>query len=928
MKGLILFVIWFLCFQNLYAQHTDKFSITFDETSLKEALLELENLTHQDYYFQESWLEDIKVSGAFKSQTLDFILKTILQDTSLNYLIYNDTVIFTQNSLIVDTLPSVFFNEDLKSAEDSISDTESNLDSINSRTPVLIKQYTNVKIRTGGTVVAIGKASKSAVKKRYKITGLVKDLNTNRPIPDLIVNVVSKDINAVTDSNGNYELKLPSGSYIIETKSIAYETNAQEVVVYGDGNLDFSLIESLTLLDEVLIENDRDANVKEVMSGVTSIDVEAIKTVPLILGERDVLKVATTMPGIKTNGEGALGYNVRGGKTDQNLILMDDAVMYNPSHFFGIFSAINPFTTGSVNIYKGSVPAEFGGRLSSVIDMTTKSSNTEKFSAEGSIGPVTGNLAVEVPIAKNKSSIIAGVRATYSDWILNTIDEETISNSEASFYDGIIKYSSKIDDKNDVSAMGFYSKDKFSITSDSLFDYSNRLASLKWNHTFDNKNRGTITLANTQYKFKITYDSDFNNDFGYDYTLNETELKLNMKYLMSKQHKFDYGISSKLYNIEPGNIKPLDENSNVESNRIEKEKALESAIFISDLFKINDKLSLDLGLRYSLYFALGPGDYNVYDSSQPKSDNSVIETKSFENNAIVKTYGGLEYRLSGRYFLSPTLSVKGSYNKTLQYIHLLSSNTTMSPVDTWKLSDLNIKPQVAHQVSFGIFKNFSDNNYELSFETYYKKMSDILDFKIGAQLSLNENIETEVLQGKGKAYGLELLVKKNNGKLNGWLSYSYSRSLIQLQSQFLTETINNGNYFPANYDRPHDFNIVSNFRLTKRYSFSMNFNYQTGRPLTYPVGKFIFNGTEQVIYSDRNKARIPDYYRLDLGVNIEGSHKLEKLAHSFINISVYNVLGRSNPYSVFYVNNEGSIQAYKTSIFAIPIPTITYNFKF
>lgn len=602
--------------------------------------------------------------------------------------------------------------------------------------------------------------------------------------------------------------------------------------------------------------------------------------------------------------------------------------MYNPSHFFGIFSAINPFATRSVNIYKGSIPAEFGGRLSSVIDITSKTANVEKFSGEGSIGPITGNLTVELPINKGKSSIIAGVRATYSDWILKSIDDESISNSEASFYDGIIKYNSEIDDKNDISAMAYYSKDKFSITSDSVFNYSNRLASLKWNHTFDQKNRGTMSLVNSQYKFKITYDSGFSNDFDYDYALNETQLKLKMKFLYNKQHKFDYGISGKLYNIEPGNIVPLDENSNVEANSIQKEKALESAIFVSDLFEINDKLSVDLGLRYSFYAALGPGDYNIYDPSQPKSENSVIETKTYDNNEVVKTYGGLEYRFSARYFLSPTLSIKAGYNKTIQYIHLLSSNTTMSPVDTWKLSDINIKPQKAHQVSLGVFKNLSDDAYELSFESYYKQMTDLLDFKIGAQLNLNNNVETEVLQGNGKAYGLEFLFKKNKGKLNGWVSYSYSRSLIQLESQFLTETINDGDYFPANYDRPHDFNIVSNFRLTQRYSFSMNFNYQTGRPLTYPVGKFIFNGAEQVIYSDRNTARIPDYYRLDIGVNIEGTHKLEKLAHSFFNISVYNVLGRSNPYSVYFVNDQGSIQAYKTSIFAIPIPTITYNFKF
>ena len=928
MKRLSFIIILFFFFQHLQGQNEQNFSISFEEVSLKVALLELEELTNYDYYFQESWLLGLKVSGNFKSQPLNIILETLLNETNINYLIYENAVVLTNNNFIISKLPDYYFNQDISETKEVIVNVEEEEDTVQSKIPVLLKQYSNERNNERNALIAIGKADKSVIKKRYKISGQVLDLATNKPISDLIVNVVNVNVNAVTDNNGNYELKLPSGSYRIETKSIAYQSDIKNVVIYGDGVLDFSLVESLTLLEEVFIENQRDANVKEVMSGITSIDIESIKTIPLVLGERDVLKVATTMPGVKTNGEGALGFNVRGGKTDQNLILLDDAVMYNPSHFFGVFSAINPFTTGGVNIYKGSIPAEFGGRLSSVIDMTTKSPNVEKFSGEGSVGPVTANLAAEFPIQKGKSSIMAGVRATYSDWILKNINEESISNSEASFYDGIVKYSSKINENNSLDAMAFYSKDKFSITSDSIFNYSNRLASVKWNHTFNEKIRGTVSLVNSQYKFKITYDSNFNNDFVYDYTLNETQVKFNFKHLLNKKHKFNYGFSSKLYNIEPGNISPLDNTSNVEVNNIDREKALESALFFSDLFKVNDKLLFDLGIRYSLYNALGPGDYNIYDPNEPISENSVIETKSFGNNKVVKTYGGLEYRFSGRYFLSPTLSLKASYNKTIQYIHLLSSNTTMSPVDTWKLSDLNIKPQEAHQLSFGVFKNFSDNNYELSIETYYKKMVDILDFKIGAQLSLNDNIETELLQGQGKAYGLEFLLKKNQGKLNGWLSYSYSRSLIQLKSQFLTETINDGDYFPSNYDRPHDFNLVSNFRLTKRYSFSMNFNYQTGRPLTYPVGEFMFNGTEQVIYSDRNKARIPDYYRLDLGVNIEGSHKLEKLAHSFINISVYNVLGRSNPYSVFFVNNEGSINAYKTSIFAIPIPTITYNFKF
>ncbi len=928
MRKSVLFIIMLLVITSAFSQEQPKITINFNQTPLKEALLKLEIESGFKFYFQESWFSgNTTVSANYNKSSLTEILQGILGDSALNFLIQNNAVIFTKNSFIYSKLPDNYFNEDRKNTSDVIAESSEDVD-LAPETPVLQKDYGSEQSSGKNKYTAIGKADLKDSKSLHTISGSVTDFANGRAVQDIVVAVKGRNTNAVTDENGNYSIKLPKGTYQLYTKSLGYENTVRNIVVYGSGSLDFDVQESLTQLKEVVIASNKDDNIKQAMAGITSIDVKEIKNIPLILGERDVLKVATTMPGVKTAGEGALGYNVRGGKTDQNLILFDNAVMYNPSHFFGIFSAINPFATGSAKIYKGTIPAEFGGRLSSVIDIETKESNTEKFSGEASIGPVTGNLTLETPIIKEKSSLMTGVRATYSDWLLKTIDEPSVKNSQASFYDAVIKYNHKINDNNNIKATAYFSNDKFSITSDSVFKYNNRLASLEWNHTFNSKNRGALQLVNSQYKFNVGYENTFNRNFDYNYSLNESELKVIMKYLYSKAHKFDYGISAKIYGVEPGEIEPLGNNSTVEFKRIEKEKGLESALFISDLFEVNEKLSFDIGLRYSTYASLGGGTQNIYAANQPLSNESVIETRTYGNNEVIETYGGLEPRLSFRYFLSPSLSVKGGYNKTIQYIHLLSSNTTMSPVDTWKLSDLNIEPQKAHQFSLGLFKNFGGEMYEVSFDTYYKKMEAILDFKIGAELSLNENIETELLQGEGRAYGLEFLLKKRTGRLNGWVGYSYSKSEIKLDSQFLTERVNNGEFFASNYDRPHDFNIVSNFKLTKRYSFSMNFNYQTGRPITYPVGKFIFNGTEQIIYSDRNAERIPDYYRLDLGVNIEGNHKIKKFAHSFWNISVYNVLGRSNPYSVYFVNEQGSIKAYKTSIFAVPIPTITYNFKF
>lgn len=928
MKKSVLIALMLFTITSVFSQEPSAITINFDHISLKEALIKLEGQSGYKFYFQDHWFQDSQpISRTYTQQSLNKILDSLLNDSNLNFLVHNNAVIFTKNSIIYSELPPNYFIDETKASNASHIENSEDIDA-NVEAPILQKDYVREQNSNKIEYIAIGRADIQKSSKLHIISGTVTDFITKKTVPDIVVAVQGRSTNTVTDEKGRYSLKLPQGTYQLFTKSLAYENAIKNIVVYGSGEIDFDLVESLNQLGEIVIASNRRDNIKEAMVGITTIDVKEIKNIPLVLGERDVLKVATTMPGIKTAGEGAMGINVRGGKTDQNLILFDNAVMYNTSHFFGIFSAINPFATGNVKIYKATIPAEFGGRLSSVIDIETKESNTEKFAGEASIGPVTGNLNLETPIIKNKSSLMTGVRATYSNWLLKTINEESVKNSEVSFYDAVIKYNHKFNDNDNIKAMVYFSNDRFSITSDSIFQYKNRLASIEWNHTFNSKNRGTIQFANTQYQFNIGYENAYNTNFDYNYSINESELKFLMKYLHNKTHKFDYGMSAKLYGVEPGQIKPLGNNSIIDFKRIEQEKGLESAVFISDLLEINEKLSFNVGLRYSIYAALGEGTQNRYAPDQPLTNENVIETVTYGTNEVIKTYGGFEPRVSFRYFLTPSLSLKGGYNKTIQYIHLLSSNTTMSPVDTWKLSDLNIEPQKGHQFSLGFFKNFEDDMYEASIDTYYKKMNNILDFKIGAELSLNENIETELLQGEGRAYGVELLLKKKSGRFNGWMGYSYSRSETKLNSNFLTERVNNGEFFASNHDRPHDFNVVSNFKLTKRYSFSMNFNYQTGRPITYPVGKFIYNGTEQIIYSDRNAQRIPDYYRLDLGINIEGNHKIKKLAHSFWNISVYNVLGRSNPYSVYFVNNEGKINAYKTSIFAIPIPTITYNFKF
>lgn len=435
-------------------------------------------------------------------------------------------------------------------------------------------------------------------------------------------------------------------------------------------------------------------------------------------------------------------------------------------------------------------------------------------------------------------------------------------------------------------------------------------------------------MTNSNYRFNIDYENNFRDNFNSGYQINETEVKLDMKHILSSKHQFDYGVSGKLYQIDPGFIEPIGEDSELLPVSLSREKGLESGIWVADDFKVNDQLLLSAGVRYSLFTALGPDTVRFYEEGNAKADNTVVSQEEYSNNEPIQTYSGPEFRLSGRYYLLPDLSLKASYNNTYQYIHTLSNNVTVSPTDTYRLSGYHIQPQRAQQYSLGLFKNFENDEIETSIEGYYKTSENMLDFKTGANLFLNEFVETEVIQGQGKSYGVELLLKKKAGDLNGWIGYTYSRSFLKLDGEFREERVNSGEYFPSNYDKPHDLSIVANYKLTQRFSFSANFIYQTGRPITYPVGQYSYDGSEYVLYSNRNQFRIPDYYRLDLSFNLEGNHKLQKLGHSFWNFSVYNVLGRNNPYSVYFVTKDGEIEGRQSSIFAVPVPTISYNFKF
>jgi hypothetical protein len=581
---------------------------------------------------------------------------------------------------------------------------------------------------------------------------------------------------------------------------------------------------------------------------------------------------------------------------------------------------------GQVNIYKGSVPAPYGGRLSSVFDLRTKDADLEETSGELSLGPVTFNGVIKTPLSKGKSSMITGVRGAYSDWLLKRLKDENLQNTKANFYDVINKIHVENEKGSKLDVTAYYSKDQFNATRDSLFSYSNLMLSVNYRKNIRNKVFKT-TASVSDYRHQIDYSGNAQNGFIQNYGINHINLLTSLSKISDK-HQIEYGNTTSIYNIQPGSLDPRTIEDQIEPLQLENEQAIEGALFASDVWKVNDQLEVNGAIRLPYYLSLGPKEVNTYETGLPLLGSSVTGSERVESGQIESSFFGAELRLSARYLVSDYASIKLGLNNAYQYLHTLSNNTAASPFDSWRLSNRYVRPQEAQQVSFGYAYREESDAYDLTFDLYYKKYENLTDLKTGANTQLVPNIETQLIQGDGKAYGAEFMIRKNRGDLNGWVSYTYSRSLIRLNSDYPSERVNQGSFFASNFDKPHDLNIVANYKLTRRFSLSGNFTYQTGRPITIPTGKYDLNGVTYVTYSRRNEFRIPDYMRFDIGFNVEGNHKLNKLAHSFWSISVYNILGRNNPYSMFFVNEDNRIKAYQVSIFARAIPSISYNLKF
>jgi hypothetical protein len=905
-------------FKMVSAQDVDKktISVNFQQASIEQFVTDLETKTGYHFYYNPPQFDSLKVTLQVTDKPLETVLGMAFHNTDFHYAITNHSVFLTKGRQLNTSLaPGFFSTQTVTAPAAAVTDYTED------------KQTKVPEATTENKLYEIGVKTNNIKSGTATLAGYVRNIKTGEAIIGASIYNPDSKIGVATDQFGYYSLTLPRGRQTLIIKGLGLKDTRRRIVLYTDGKLNIEMQEQVTSLKEVTISAEKVANVKSVEMGVNKLDIKSIKQIPTAFGEADVLRVVLTLPGVQSVGEATTGFNVRGGAADQNLILYNDATIYNPSHFFGFFSAFDPDIVKNIELYKSTVPEKYGGRLSSVLEVTDRDGNKKLFTGSAGIGLLTSRLNIEGPIIKDKTSFIFGGRTTYSDWLLSALPD-AYKHSSASFYDLNLGITSQLGDKNTIYLMGYLSQDKFRLNSDTAYGYENKNANIKWKHNFNNKLYSVVLAGIDHYDYNISSTANAVNGYKLNFGVNQYNFRTDFTYYVNPKNTIDFGVSSIYYKLNPGDEEPDGAKSLIVPQVVPQEQALESAIYLGDKYDITPDLSISAGIRYALYAYLGPQTVDHYAPNLPKESLNVLDSTTYGKNKVINTYGGPEVRVSARYNLNDDVSVKAAYNTMHQFIHLLSNTTAISPTDTYKLSDPNIKPQFGQQVSLGLYKNAKANTIEMSVEVYYKKINNYLDYKSGATLLLNDHIEQDVINTQGKAYGVEFLVRKTAGKLNGWISYTYSRTFLKQDDPNAGELINGGNYYPANYDKPNDFNFTGNYRVSHRFSVSLDVTYSTGRPITLPIAKYDYGGSERVYYSDRNAYRIPDYFRTDLSMNIEGNHKVHQLTHNSWSIGIYNLTGRANAYSTFFQEQGGAINGYQLSIFARPIPFVNYNIRF
>ncbi len=770
------------------------------------------------------------------------------------------------------------------------------------------------------------------------LSGQVLDAQSGEPLVGAVISVDFKKSGATTDAKGTYKISLPVGEYIVKVSNVGYNPFRTKIYIKKDTSLLVELNDVTKQLEEVIVSaSSSKKDIQTPSLGVTVLSLKGIKKLPTMMGEVDVIRSLQSLPGVSSVGEGANGLNIRGSNVDQNLIFIDDTPIFNPTHMFGLFSVFASDAIRDLELYKGGIPSRFGGRTASVLDIKMIEPNTEKFKMQGGIGLVSNRIMAEIPVIKEKLSVLVAGRLSANDFLFKSVAPDNLKNIRANFSDIATKIYFRPNTKNTISVSAYLSNDYYRVDSlfsienvvakQTSFDYGHKNGSFHWNHYFSPKLNMLVSAAVSNYVTK-TYAPDSVNTIELNSAILYRNGSISFDYQPVDNHKLNFGVSTTRYDIKPGTLNDGIV-SRVATVKLDDEQSIEAAIFVDDEWKLNEKLTIQAGIRYTKYWRIGSGTVNTYAPDFMPSVNTIISKKTFAPGEVMATYGGFEPRLTMKYSLAENTTMKLGYNRQQQFFQLLSNNTTPLPTSRWKTADSFIKPQQSDFASIGFFKTFNENVFEISLESYYRNVRNTLDFVSGANLQLNPNIETQLITGKSKAYGFELMVQKKKGENSGWISYTYARAFNQMIGDFPEiQSINQGNWFATNYDKPHSFNVMWNIQPTTHHSFSFTFAYNTGRPFSSPSGSYEIAGRKYPVFAERNNDRVRDYHRLDFSWTINNpSMKHARWEGSWV-FTVYNLYGRQNPYSVFFKSTRNGLKAYELSVFASPFVSMTYNFKF
>ena len=893
-------IILILCCNNLlHAQKLDSIRITetFQEQSFESFFNILKDKYDVKVFYKDKWIKPYKISKTFENTPLIQALNSLFVNHELKYLLYQDNaiVVFPRVS---DFRAQIVENDQLFIIGD----------------PLNIGRYKN-----------------------GKLNGKVLDGKTGEPLVGAIVYNTKLQKGSTTNNDGSFVLELPTGDHQLQFSFIGFENSFSSIRLIEDGYQAFELFEESHKIGEITILGEN-SDLPRAQMSMVQMNSREIKQMPALMGEVDVMKGLAILAGVQTVSELSSGLNVRGGNTDQNLILVNGSPVFNSSHFFGFLSLLNPDVVEDVKLFKGGMPVKFGERVSSVMEVDFKDGNNETVSVYGGIGVINSRLTIDGPLTKNKKlTFILGGRSSYTNWILKKIPELEINQSEANFYDLSGKLTYKFNRHNKISLMGYVSNDEFSTSSNLVTQYGNKLGNLKMNTRFAEQLYGNLDISYSEYEFRLTDYANGTPSESYSLynMLQYSSLGYHFNWHLHPQHKAEFGFKTVYNKINPGEISPIEEITVIENEMLNDEKVFEWAAYLSDEFEILPEFSVVVGLRYSQFYNFGTNLVYVYDENKPMLPENITGTISFDENQVSKSYGGFEPRFSLNYDIDLNTSLKFNYQRTRQYMFQLSNNAVITPAEIWKAADYHLKPLISDQIAIGVENNSWFRDIEFLTEVYYKNLQNLIEYKNGAQLIMNEHVETALIPTQGYSYGIEFSAKKSFGRLTGYASYVYSRTMRKNNSQFSEEILWKGNYYSSIYDKPHDFSITSTYNISRRWRVSGNFVIISGRPVTLPEIQYKFAGEEVIYYSDRNKYRMPSYNRLDLSITFDENLRKKRMWKGSWTFAIYNVYARNNPYSVYYKkstpgesNNYQRYSLYRLSVIGAAVPSLTYNFKF